>query len=165
VIDTYADDKYGLNADSYSWEQNFSSGGWTTIAGTTGYSYTPPTNLAVGTWQFRRKSASCAVSGSPYTSGVNLKVVQPNGRAYGTIYGKSPSVTGIPGCTLTVQKTTALPGSPVTKTYTFVTGSDGNFDIQNIFYGDPSIGTEQATFTLLQAGEQMFLSPQAALLP
>lgn len=125
---------YGVTGSTYSWERKVETNEWAPY-GSNDYGSSISGTLSPNTrYWFRRKNNSCA-SGQ-YTSPVLLKVVQPNGRVKGTIFGKSPSTQGISGVTLTVQKLQGLPGSPVSKTYTITSSQDGTFDLGGIFYGD-----------------------------
>lgn len=110
---------------------------------------------------FRRTTNTCA---NPNTSNVvKIRVFsQANGLLNGTITGQvvSTNGVGVQGITVTAQKTIALKGSPVTKTYSAVTNTNGQYSIPNIFYGDISNGDPgNVQFTVTPSKDDHVFTP------
>lgn len=127
----------GLTNPDYFWEQSTNNSTWTVASASIKQSYPLPNPNTATTTYYRRSAYTCA---SPYyTNSALIKVwSQANGLLNGTISGKvkSKNGSGVSGITITVQKQVALKGSPLSKTYTATTGTDGTYSINNIFYGD-----------------------------
>lgn len=143
LILTSQTDGSGSPAFTVSWEKN-DGAGWSTIEGN-GQTLTIADTLTTIT-KFRRKITSSCTGISAYSNEVTVKVVVPNGVLTGIVRNKNGQ-NGIPGITITVTRTTAVPGGVTNKTYTTTTGNDGTFTIVGIYYGDPSVSTSQANFT------------------
>lgn len=127
----------GITNPDYYWEQSTNNSTWTAASAGIKQSYPLPNPNTAALTYYRRTAYTCA---SPnYTYSALIKVFsQANGLLNGTISGKvkSKNGSGVSGITITVQKQVALKGSPLSKTYTATTGTDGTYSINNIFYGD-----------------------------
>ncbi len=113
---------------------------------------------------FRRTTSTCAVPN--ISNVVKIRVFsQANGLLNGTINGQVISTNGIgvQGITVTAQKTIALKGSPVSKTYTAVTNASGQYSIPNIFYGDISNGDPgNVQFTVTPSKDDHLFTPASS---
>jgi hypothetical protein len=96
------------------------------------------------TYSFRRSSNIC--DGLSYSNVVTIKVVTPlTGAISGTI--RSKNGTAVQGITVYAQKTSSLAGSPATFKDSAVTGSDGQYTIRNIYFGDENEAPNTGTIT------------------
>ncbi len=84
---------------------------------------------------FRRVTNACGNVG--YTDSILIRVINP---PIGIIEGKVVSLNGTPisGITVYAQKLTALPGSPLSRRDSAITGVDGKYKMQRVYFGDPA---------------------------
>ena len=139
-----ADSVYDASGGTFSasciWQQSSNNSTWTTATGNvTSPSYplqvaNPPNDM-----YYRRAAIGCGLTSNSVLVSVFR---QSNGKLNGTIPGRVTSANGagVGGITITVQKTVALLGSPITKTYTTLTDGSGYYQVPNIFYGDLNNG-------------------------
>jgi hypothetical protein len=129
----------------YSWKKSGNGTTWIDIPGSNQPYYVLP-NYAQYTAQndtAYRRYATLGCNATIYTDSVKLRVYSTsNGRLNGLIKGKVKTLggSGVPGILITVQKTIALKGSPITKTYTATTNESGDYSVSGIFYGDQDAG-------------------------
>ncbi|MEP7108436.1 MAG: carboxypeptidase-like regulatory domain-containing protein [Ferruginibacter sp.] len=136
---------------AFTWQESLNGTSWGTAAKTAetlpAYRFDQD-NLQATTW-YRRGNNACIAAGQfgNWTDPVQIKVFsQANSLLNGTISGRvtSTNATGVSDISITVQKTIALKGSSISKTYTTTTDGSGNYTIPNIFYGDLNNGDPNA---------------------
>ncbi len=127
----------------YTWQRSTNDGStWTTIPNATGLTYRlDRDSIKVKTW-YRRVSNACDKVNVSNVVVMNV-VLSPNG----VIKGKVSSKNGSPvkGITVYAQKVSDLPGSVATWIDSAVTGQDGQYTIDRIYYGDPSEGNNNGS--------------------
>jgi hypothetical protein len=144
----------------YRWDRSPNgSTDWVAITGTNQLTYTVPDTLSQTTY-FRRVITNGCDPADPaknISNVVEIRVFsQANGKKNGTISGKVVSKngkTGVAGITITARKTINLKGSPVIFTYTTTTNGDGNYSLQNIFYGDVANGDPNSVSFIVTASK------------
>lgn len=127
----------------YTWERSTNDGGnWTTIPNATGLTYRfDKDSIKVKTW-YRRVSNAC--NEISYSNVVVMNVIlSPNGSMSGRVVSKNGSA--VKGITIYAQKTNNLPGSPASWIDSAVTGNDGRYTIDRIYYGDPTEGNNNGS--------------------
>jgi len=127
----------------YTWERSTNDGStWTTIPNATGLTYRfDKDSIKVKTW-YRRVSNSC--NQTLYSNVVAMNVIlSPNGSMSGRVVSKNGSA--VKGITVYAQKTNNLPGSPASWIDSAVTGNDGRYTIDRIYYGDPTEGNNNGS--------------------
>lgn len=135
------------NGIVYRWQQSTNNGTtWVpakTPTSSLGYRFDRD-SIQVTT-MYRRGTNACN-STTSFTNPVTIRVVN---RPDGVISGKVTSRSGpaVPGIIVYAQKTAALPGSPVTWIDSAITGPDGQYFIDDIYYGNrDDTGFAAATF-------------------
>ena len=157
-VDSVYDATPGGFSASCLWQQSSNNSTWTNTT-VTSRSYpiqvaNPPNEM-----YYRRTAIGCGFSSNAV---VVRTFSQANGKLNGTIPGRVTSANGagVSGITITVKKIAALPGSPVTKTYTTITDGAGNYQIPNIFYGDVSNGdSTNVSFTVTPSKQNHNFTP------
>jgi hypothetical protein len=127
----------------YTWQRTTTEGSnWTTIPNATGLTYRfDRDSIRVKTW-YRRVSNSC--NQTLYSNVVAMNVIlSPNGSISGRVLSKNFSP--VKGITVYAQKTNNLPGSPATWIDSAITGNDGRYTIDRIYYGDPTEGNNNGS--------------------
>jgi hypothetical protein len=122
---------------TYSWQQSTDGNNWTTISGATSATYSIP-NISQTTLYRRGVATSLYCNTVYYSNVVTITVVQPDGVIEGTV----TSISGAPvqGITITATRLTAIAGSaPANYNYpSVITGPDGTYTINNLYYGSGS---------------------------
>ena len=121
----------------YTWQQSTDNLNWVDTKKNVGNSlrYRFDNDSLQKTTYYRRVSNTCA--DNKISNVVAIHVVKPiNGAISGTVRSKNGAP--VKGIKVYAQKTTALPGSPVTWIDSAETGIDGTYSIQQIYYGDPN---------------------------
>ncbi|AWV96955.1 3-coathanger stack domain-containing protein [Arcticibacterium luteifluviistationis] len=149
-------------SQSITWEKSTNGGiSWSNADNTNnGQSYTIPSNLSATT-KFRRKIANTCdgvggYNGKAYSNEQEVKVINPNGVLQGKV--RSPSQSGVNNVTISLTRTTAVPGGQANKTYTTTTGTDGAYAIPGIYYGESdAVGGGTANFVVTPSkGDHVF---------
>ena len=162
-VDSVYDASGGNFSASCIWQQSSNNSTFTTAPGNvTSRSYplqvaSPPNDM-----YYRRATIGCGLNSNSVLVSVFR---QSNGKLNGTIPGRVTSANGagVGGITITVQKTIALLGSPVTKTYTTLTDGSGYYQIPNIFYGDVSNGDPgSVSFTVTPSKQNHNYTPASS---
>ncbi len=127
---------------SVQWEKRELTGStwssWSAIDGATQNTYDPP--ALDKTTEFRRSVISGCGTSSPSNT-ILITVIQPNGKITGSV--KSPGGTGVPGILVKAKRLEAVPGGAADVEYSATTDNNGNYSIENIYYGPT-----QANFTV-----------------
>lgn len=149
-------------AQIITWERSTNGGlTWTGASGSnSGQSYTIPTDLSATT-KFRRKVANACngiggYNGAAYSNEQEVKVIIPNGELQGKVSSRAGS--GVNNVTLSLKRTTPVPGGEPNKTYTTTTGTDGTYSFGGIYYGETSsVGGGTADFVITPSkGDHVF---------
>ncbi len=128
-----------IAGSTYSWQmQTIGNTNWVTATGSTNSATYSIPNISQTT-SYRRVATSSTYCNTPYYSNVvTITVVQPDG----VIEGQVTSASGAPvqGITITATRLTAITGSaPANYNYlSVITGPDGTYTINNIYYGSGS---------------------------
>ena len=142
-----------VTGSTYSWQmQTIGNTNWVTATGSTNSATYSIPNISQTT-TYRRIATSSTYCNTPYyTSPVQITVVQPDGVIEGTV--TSASGAPVQGITITATRLTAVAGSaPASYNYpSVVTGPDGTYTINNIYYGTGSGASANVRITPSKAG-------------
>ncbi|MFK7935891.1 MAG: hypothetical protein AB8G22_20425, partial [Saprospiraceae bacterium] len=125
----------------YIWQQKIGNQMWETIPNATNYVYDIP--VLQETTSFRRiVGSSCeedVESGNipeAISNVVTVTVYPTDGEISGYVrVNPADPNSGVEDINITIEQLAALPGSPAGTTYTTMTGADGTYSIDNLYYG------------------------------
>ena len=139
----------------YSWEKKIGQGSFQTIPFLTSSNYPMPelTETAI----YRRKTMSNCPGNNTvfaYSEEITVGVTDPSGVFSGTV--TSDKGAPVAGVTIAARRTQAVPGGLVNKTYTTLTGADGTYTLEGLYFG-PEVTGAEATFEVAPSkGDHIF---------
>jgi hypothetical protein len=123
------------------WEGSKNNITWDSLGMGSGLNTFVQDSITLNTYYRRTIANGCGTDNS--TPPVLIKVFKATTGKNGAIKGRVTSIngtTGVGGVTITIQKTIALKGSPQSYKYITITNSNGDYNIDTLFYGDRDNG-------------------------